>query len=114
MTHKQLQDEFLRHLVEQQVDLSIFLPGGVRLQGRIIGFDQYVLLLEGYGNVQLVYKQAVGAISPHGPVQLWEGAPEKAAKPVRRPRPPADGHGRSEGAVVVERRRLGAPIRRTL
>lgn len=114
MTYKQLQDEFLRHLVEQQVELSIFLPGGVRLQGRITGFDQYVLLLEGYGNVQLVYKQAVGAISPHGPVQLWEGAPDKPAKPVKRPRPPASAAPRSEGAVVVERRRLGAPVRRTI
>jgi host factor-I protein len=60
---KQLQDPFLNILRRERITVSIFLVNGIKLQGTIESFDQYVILLN--SNVlQLVYKHAVSTIVP--------------------------------------------------
>ena len=105
-----LQDQFLTHLIANQVDVLVFLVGGVKLQGRILGFDQYALLLEGYGVVQMVYKPAISAVSPHTSVQLWQRDPKGPDGPDDGgggPRPPAP-----RGPRVIRRSRFGPPGKR--
>ena len=58
-----LQDTFLNTLRREKVQVSVFLVNGIKLQGQIESFDQYVILLKS-GVVQLVYKHAVSTIVP--------------------------------------------------
>ncbi len=60
---KFLQDPFLNVLRREKVTVSIFLVNGIKLQGLIESFDQYVILLKS-NVVQLVYKHAISTIVP--------------------------------------------------
>jgi host factor-I protein len=58
-----LQDEFLNQLRKEHVSVSIYLMNGIKLQGNIESFDQYVILLKNTVS-QLVYKHAISTIVP--------------------------------------------------
>tara|TARA_B100001113_G_C20628043_1_gene413449 strand:+ start:200 stop:466 length:267 start_codon:yes stop_codon:yes gene_type:complete len=60
---KFLQEPFLNVLRRDKVTVSVFLVNGIKLQGLIESFDQYVILLKS-NVVQLVYKHAVSTIVP--------------------------------------------------
>ena len=47
----------------------MFLVNGVMLQGAVAGFDQFSLLLERGGQVQLVYKHAISTLQPAHPLE---------------------------------------------
>jgi host factor-I protein len=66
---KMLQDPFLNALRREKVQVSIFLVNGIKLQGQIESFDQYVVLLRN-NVVQLVYKHAISTIVPSKSVDL--------------------------------------------
>ena len=58
-----LQDPFLNTLRREKVPVSIYLVNGIKLQGQIESFDQFVVLLK--NNVsQMVYKHAISTIVP--------------------------------------------------
>jgi host factor-I protein len=59
-----LQDLFLAAAARESERMTLFLVNGVMLQGQIAGFDQFVLLLERGGQVQLVYKHAISTLQP--------------------------------------------------
>ena len=58
-----LQDTFLNALRKEHTPVSIFLVNGIKLQGRIDSFDQYVIMLKNT-MVQMVYKHAISTIVP--------------------------------------------------
>jgi host factor-I protein len=58
-----LQDPFLNHLRKEHVPCSVYLVNGIKLQGQIESFDQYVILLRNTVT-QMVYKHAVSTIVP--------------------------------------------------
>ncbi|MBT7308370.1 MAG: RNA chaperone Hfq [Gammaproteobacteria bacterium] len=66
---KQLQEPFLNALRKEKVPVSIFLVNGIKLQGQIDSFDQFVLLLKSSVN-QMVYKHAVSTIVPARPIHI--------------------------------------------
>ena len=72
-----LQDVFLSKVREAEVDVTMFLVNGVMLQGRIAAFDQFCVLLEREGYVQLAYKHAVSTVQPAEPVDLTEDDDER-------------------------------------
>ena len=58
-----LQEPYLNALRREHVPVSIFLVNGIKLQGQIESFDQFVVLLK--NNVsQMVYKHAISTIVP--------------------------------------------------
>lgn len=59
-----LQDVFLAAASRQKEPMTIFLVNGVMLQGVVGGFDQFCILLERGGQVQIVYKHAVSTLQP--------------------------------------------------
>ena len=67
-----LQDQFLNALRRKKVPVSIFLVSGIKLQGVIESFDQFVILLKG-ANSQLVYKHAISTVVPNQMVRLQLG-----------------------------------------
>ena len=66
-----LQDPFLNTLRKEKVQVSVFLVNGIKLQGQVESFDQYVILLKS-SVVQLVYKHAVSTIVPSKSIVIDE------------------------------------------
>ncbi len=58
-----LQDPFLNALRKERIPVSIFLVNGIKLQGQVESFDQYVVLLRNTVN-QMVYKHAISTVVP--------------------------------------------------
>jgi host factor-I protein len=58
-----LQDPFLNTLRKEHVQVSIYLVNGIKLQGQIESFDQYVVLLKNTVT-QMVYKHAISTVVP--------------------------------------------------
>ncbi len=58
-----LQDPFLNQLRREHVPVSIYLVNGIKLQGQIESFDQYVVLLRNTVT-QMVYKHAISTVVP--------------------------------------------------
>jgi host factor-I protein len=65
-----LQDLFLQAAAREQEPMTVFLVNGVMLQGAVAGFDQFSLVLERGGQVQLVYKHAISTMQPGHPLNL--------------------------------------------
>ena len=64
-----LQDPFLNALRKERIPVSIFLVNGIKLQGTVDSFDQFVVLLK--NNVsQMVYKHAISTIVPARNVKM--------------------------------------------
>jgi host factor-I protein len=58
-----LQDPFLNALRKEKVPVSIYLVNGIKLQGQVESFDQFVILLKNSVS-QMVYKHAISTIVP--------------------------------------------------
>jgi len=58
-----LQDPFLNQLRKERIPVSIFLVNGIKLQGQIESFDQFVVLLKNAVS-QMVYKHAISTVVP--------------------------------------------------
>ena len=68
-----LQDVFLAAAYRQKEPMTIFLVNGVMLQGIVQGFDQFCVLLERGGQVQIVYKHGISTLQPAQPLDLGGG-----------------------------------------
>jgi host factor-I protein len=64
-----LQDPFLNILRKEKVPVSIYLVNGIKLQGQVDSFDQFVVLLKNSVN-QMVYKHAISTVVPSRNVRL--------------------------------------------
>ena len=58
-----LQDPYLNALRRERIPVSIYLVNGIKLQGQIESFDQFVILLKNAVN-QMVYKHAISTVVP--------------------------------------------------
>lgn len=66
-----LQDPYLNTLRKERIPVSIFLVNGIKLQGQIESFDQFVILLKNTVS-QMVYKHAVSTVVPARNVRLQQ------------------------------------------
>ena len=64
-----LQDSFLNTLRKEHTPVSIFLVNGIKLQGKVDSFDQYVIMLKNTIS-QMVYKHAISTIVPSKSVKI--------------------------------------------
>ncbi|NJS36725.1 MAG: RNA chaperone Hfq [Brachymonas sp.] len=78
-----LQDPFLNQLRREHVLVSIYLVNGIKLQGQIESFDQYVVLLRNTVT-QMVYKHAISTIVP-GRAVNFQAVDEGGAAPAANP-----------------------------
>lgn len=69
-----LQDPFLNILRKEHIPVSIYLINGIKLQGHIDSFDQYVVLLKN-SVTQMVYKHAISTVVPARAVVIPIEAP---------------------------------------
>ena len=77
-----LQDPFLNALRKEHVPVSIYLVNGIKLQGQIESFDQYVVLLRNTVT-QMVYKHAISTVVPSLDDALMRIEPRRAANTSR-------------------------------
>ena len=56
-----LQDPYLNVLRKERVPVSIYLVNGIKLQGQVESFDQFVVLLKNTVS-QMVYKHAISTV----------------------------------------------------
>lgn len=74
-----LQDPFLNTLRKEHVPVSIFLVNGIKLQGQIESFDQFVVLLRNSVS-QMIYKHAISTVVPSRAIKLQLESDEDADK----------------------------------
>ncbi|MBF6056994.1 RNA chaperone Hfq [Thiomicrorhabdus heinhorstiae] len=75
-----IQDPYLNALRKERISVSIYLVNGVKLQGKVDSFDQFVVLLR--SNVtQMVYKHAISTIVPmRDPKPYEHGSDERSSE----------------------------------
>ena len=73
-----LQAPFLNALRREHIPVAIYLVNGIKLQGQIESFDQYVVLLRNTVT-QMVYKHAISTVVPTRSVNLQAEQIESAA-----------------------------------
>lgn len=64
-----LQEPFLNALRRERVPVYIYLVNGIKLQGQIESFDQFVVLLKNSVS-QMVYKHAISTVVPARNVRI--------------------------------------------
>ncbi|MFT7246574.1 MAG: host factor-I protein [Candidatus Azotimanducaceae bacterium] len=64
-----LQDPFLNQLRKDRIPVSIYLVSGIKLQGQIESFDQFVILLRNTVS-QMIYKSAISTVVPSRNVKM--------------------------------------------
>lgn len=90
-----LQDPFLNALRKDRIPVSIFLVNGIKLQGQIESFDQYVVLLKNTVS-QMVYKHAISTVVPTRNPRT-DGVPSGGVAPYAGSAPQGGGFGMSSG-----------------
>ncbi|HSN42280.1 MAG TPA: RNA chaperone Hfq [Burkholderiales bacterium] len=89
---KSAQVRFLTQMIEERKKVAVFLVSGIKLEGEIVNFDQFVILMKG-AMTDTVYKHAVSTIQPiEGARPMAAGRPRESAgrtPTIRQARPRA-------------------------
>ena len=72
-----LQDVVLAAAAREKAPMTLFLVNGVMLQGHVLGFDRFSVVLERDDQLQLVYKHAISTLQPPHPLDLGDHASEE-------------------------------------
>ena len=64
-----LQDPFLNALRKERIPVAIYLVNGIKMQGQVESFDQFVIVLRNTVN-QMIYKHAVSTVVPSKSIRL--------------------------------------------
>ncbi len=71
MSNHNIQDSFLNKARSERLPVTIFLTSGVKLSGRVRGFDKYCVVFETSHQEQLIFKHAISTVvtthQSHGP-----------------------------------------------
>ena len=84
-----LQDPFLNALRRERVPVAIYLVNGIKLQGTVESFDQFVVLLRNQVS-QMVYKHAISTVVPSRNVRVGTSSDESVAAGASDAMPGAD------------------------
>jgi host factor-I protein len=74
-----LQDPYLNTLRKVRIPVSIYLVNGIKLQGQIESFDQFVVLLRNSVS-QMVYKHAISTVVPSRNVRISNATDSEEAE----------------------------------
>ena len=67
MPSQNLQDAFLNSARKERIPVTIYLTSGVKLSGRVRGFDKYCVVFETNHQEQLIFKHAISTVvTPRG------------------------------------------------
>ncbi len=71
-----LQDTFLNTCRKNKTSITVFLVNGFQIKGVVKGFDNYVVMIEGEGKQNLIYKHAISTVIPVENVKMVMEVPE--------------------------------------
>ena len=105
MPTQNLQDAFLNSARKERTPVHIYLTSGVKLSGRVKGFDKYCVVFETNHQEQLIFKHAISTVvTPRGHAgHGGGGGPRPTATP-----PPADAPASAPTRPEAERPEGGA------
>ena len=58
-----LQEGYLNRARQERLGVTLFLVNGFQMRGYIRGFDNFVVLLEVDGRLQMIYKHAISTVA---------------------------------------------------
>ncbi len=64
------EEAFLKKINTDEIPVTVFLIGGIKLQGIIVSFDEKTIFLRRDGHTQMIYKAAVSTVMPSSPIVL--------------------------------------------
>lgn len=64
MGRPNLQDTFLNQARKDKVAVVVYLTNGFQIRGCVIGFDNFIVILEVDGKQNMIYKHAISTIIP--------------------------------------------------
>jgi len=65
-----LQDSFLNQARQEAVTLTVYLINGFQFKGKVLGFDNFTLILGADGKQYLIYKHAISTLIPARPLSI--------------------------------------------
>ena len=71
-----LQDVFLNRARKERLPVTLFLMNGFQLRGQVMGFDNFVVVVDSEGKQQMIYKHAISTIVPAKTIGLAESDTE--------------------------------------
>jgi host factor-I protein len=100
------QHRFLAAMLNSKQTVAVFLANGLKLQGRIVSFDNYAVLIEGE-KTDIVYKHAISTIQPveNGGAAARASAPRSDPRPAARDAGQAAPRAARTPTIVVRRNR---------
>lgn len=91
MSSQNLQDGFLNNTRKERVPVTIYLTSGVKLSGRVRGFDKYCVVFETNHQEQLIFKHAISTVvtskQPHRGGSSYRSAESHRGSESHRPLP---------------------------
>ncbi len=82
-----LQERFLLKMRKLKVPVNVFLCNGVRVEGRITGYDQFTIIIESRGRQMEIFKSAISTIVGPGNIDVFSQRTEAPRRGGRPPRP---------------------------
>ena len=101
-----LQDPYLNTLRKERIPVSVYLVNGIKLQGQIESFDQFVVVLRNSVS-QMVYKHAISTVVPSRNVRLPPADSSAGEREGRGPRMREPSAGEREGLAPRMREPVG-------
>lgn len=90
MSSQNIQEAFLNNARKDRAPVTIYLTSGVKLTGRVKGFDKYCVVFETYHQEQLIFKHAISTVvSPRHAGDAHRSAERSAGEFPASPGPPA-------------------------
>lgn len=65
-----LQDSILNYVRKEHIPVTIFLTNGFQFRGNVIGFDNFIIIIDCESRQQMVYKHAVSTVVPAKNIQM--------------------------------------------
>ena len=75
-----IQDVYLNTVRRDKAPVTVFLISGVKLIGKIKGFDKYSVILEANNQEQLIFKHAISTVVTQKPIHSSYGSSQAAAQ----------------------------------
>jgi len=75
-----IQDVYLNNVRREKTPITIFLVSGVKLMGRLRGFDKYSVILEANHQDQLIFKHAISTVTTARQAPHRREVPREAQK----------------------------------
>lgn len=67
-----IQDHLLNEARVSKNEITVYLINGYKMTGKIIGFDNFIIVLDSEGKQMIIYKHAISTIIPSKILKIKE------------------------------------------